>query len=80
MLSNFISGSGGDQTKLALAGARRETTGMTREELEERVDEILLKRTRGEKLTRQEEKILAYGYYAARNRSAAVRVRFRRET
>ena len=52
---------------------------MTREELEERVDEILLKRTRGEKLTRQEEKILAYGYYAARNRSTTVRVRFRRE-
>ncbi len=53
---------------------------MTRKELEERVDEILLKRTRGEKLTKQEEKILAYCYYAARNRSAAVRVRVRRET
>ncbi len=77
---NFISGSGEDQTSLALLGAGRETTGMTREELEERVDEILLKRTRGEKLTRQEEKILAYGYYAARNRSAAVRMRVRRET
>ncbi len=63
-----------------MLGAGRETTGMTREELEERVDEILLKRTRGEKLTRQEEKILAYGYYAARNRSAAVRMRVLRET
>lgn len=51
---------------------------MTREELEQRVDEILLKRTRGEKLTRQEEKILAYGYYAARNRSGPVRIRLRR--
>jgi hypothetical protein len=58
-------------------GARRETTRMTREELEQRVDEILLKRTRGEKLTRQEEKILAYGYYAARNRPGAVRLRLR---
>ncbi|CAA9452889.1 MAG: hypothetical protein AVDCRST_MAG37-2570 [uncultured Rubrobacteraceae bacterium] len=52
---------------------------MTREELEERVDEILLKRTRGEKLTRKEEKILAYTYYAARNRSDTIRIRVRRD-
>jgi hypothetical protein len=30
---------------------------MDKRELEERVDEILLKRTRGEKLTKQEQKI-----------------------
>ena len=59
-------------------GARRETTGMTREELEQRTDEILLKRARGEKLTKQEEKILAYGYYAARNRSDTVSMWVRR--
>ncbi len=40
---------------------------MTSKELEERVDEILLKRTRGEKLTKQEQEILAYTYYAARS-------------
>ena len=52
---------------------------MNRKELEERVDEILLKRTRGEKLTKQEEKILAYGYYAADRRSVRIRVRKRQE-
>jgi hypothetical protein len=52
---------------------------MNRKELEERVDEILLKQTRGEKLTKQEEKILAYGYYAARSRSTTIRVRPRRK-
>ena len=52
---------------------------MNHEELEKRVDDILLKRTRGEKLTKQEEKILAYGYYAAGRRSTVVRVRPPRE-
>ena len=47
---------------------------MDEKELEERVDEILLKRTRGEKLTKQEEKILAYGYYAADRRSVCLAV------
>ena len=49
---------------------------MDEKELEERVDQILLKRTRGEKL---EEKILAYGYYAADRRSVRIRVRKRQE-
>jgi hypothetical protein len=53
---------------------------MNRKELEERVDEILLKRTRGEQLTRQEEKILAYTYHAASQRRTIVRMRPRRET
>ena len=52
---------------------------MDEKELEERVDEILLKRTRGEKLTKQEQKILAYGYYAADRRSVRIRVRKRQE-
>ncbi len=34
-------------------------SGMEPKELEERVDEILLKKTRGEKLTEQEQVILA---------------------
>ncbi len=38
---------------------------MNRKELEVEVDRILLKKARGEKLTRREERILAYGYYAA---------------
>jgi hypothetical protein len=53
---------------------------MNRKELEERVDEILLKRTRGEKLTRQEEKILAYTYYAASQRRTSIRLRPRKRT
>ncbi len=52
---------------------------MDEKELEERVDEILLKRTRGEKLTKREEKILAYGYYAAERRSVRIRVRRHQE-
>ena len=52
---------------------------MDKRELEERVDEILLKRTRGEKLTKQEQKILAYGYYAADRRLVRIQVRKRRE-
>ena len=52
---------------------------MDKKELEERVDEILLKRTRGEKLTKQEQAILAYGYYAADRRSVRIRVRKRQE-
>jgi hypothetical protein len=62
-----------------LAGPKRKTTAMNKRELEERVDEILLKRTRGEKLTKQEQKILAYGYYAADRRSVRIQVRKRRE-
>jgi hypothetical protein len=58
-----------------LAGPKRKTTDMDKRELEERVDEILLKRTRGEKLTKQEQKILAYGYYAADRRSIRIQVR-----
>jgi hypothetical protein len=53
---------------------------MNRKELEERVDEILLKRTRGEKLTRQEETILAYTYYAASQRRTSIRLRPRKRT
>ena len=52
---------------------------MDKKELEERVDEILLKRTRGEKLTKQEQTILAYSYYAADRRSVRIRVRKRQE-
>ena len=48
---------------------------MNRKELEERVDEILLKRTRGEQLTRQEEKILAYTYHAAGQRKKSIWLR-----
>lgn len=58
-----------------MAGPKRKTTDMDKRELEERVDEILLKRTRGEKLTKQEQKILAYGYYAADRRSVRIQVR-----
>ena len=43
---------------------------MDKRELEERV---------GEKLTKQEQKILAYGYYAADRRSVRIQVRKRRE-
>ena len=53
---------------------------MNRKELEERVDEILLKRTRGEKLTRQDETILAYTYHAARQPSTSIWLRPRRKT
>ena len=47
---------------------------MNNKEIEERVDEILLKQTRGEKLTDQEETILAFTYYAARSQRTVVRV------
>jgi hypothetical protein len=50
-----------------------------RGEFEKRVDEMLMKRARGEKLTKQEVKILAYGYYAADRRSVAVRVKPRKK-
>ena len=39
---------------------------MNEKEIAERVEEILAKRDRGERLTLQEETILAYAYYAAR--------------
>lgn len=38
---------------------------MTEEEIRQRVKEILLKQDLGEDLTSQEERILAYTYYAA---------------
>lgn len=47
---------------------------MNNKEIEERVDEILLKQTRGEKLTDQEETILAFTYYAARSQRTVMRV------
>ena len=47
---------------------------MNNKEIEERVDGILLKQTRGEKLTDQEETILAFTYYAARSQRAVVKV------
>lgn len=72
-------GRSGNQKILAPAGTRRETIVMNKRELEERVDEILLKQARGEKLTKREETILAYTYYAARHRTAPMRIRVRRE-
>ncbi len=39
---------------------------MNEKEIADRVEEILRKRDRGEGLTLQEETILAYAYYAAR--------------
>ena len=39
---------------------------MNETEIARRVEEILSKRDRGEKLTAQEETVLAYAYYAAR--------------
>lgn len=47
---------------------------MNNKEIEERVDEILLKQTRGEKLTDGEETVLAFAYYAARSQRTVVRV------
>ena len=47
---------------------------MNNKQIEERVDEILLKQTRGEKLTDQEETILAFTYYAARSQRTVIRV------
>ena len=47
---------------------------MNNKEIEERVDEILLKQTCGEKLTDQEETILAFTYYAARSQRTVVKV------
>ena len=38
---------------------------MTEEEIRQRVKEILLKQDLGDRLTSQEETILAYAYYAA---------------
>ena len=48
---------------------------MDRKTLEERVDEILLKRTRGEKLTDKEHSILAYTYYTSDRHSKVFRIR-----
>ena len=47
---------------------------MNNKEIEERVDGILLKQTRGEKLTDQEETILAFTYYAARSQRTVIKV------
>jgi hypothetical protein len=38
---------------------------MNRKELEVEVERLLLKKARGNKLTKREELILAYGHYAA---------------
>lgn len=43
----------------------RKRMGIPAQDIEEAVDEILLKRARGEKLDRRELLILAYGYHAA---------------
>lgn len=48
---------------------------MNEREIAERVEEILRKQGRGEKLTPKEETILAYGYYAAGEQSVKVWVR-----
>ena len=47
---------------------------MDNKEIEKRVDEMLLKQARGEKLTDQEETILAFTYYAARSQRTVVRI------
>ena len=50
---------------------------MNQREIEELVDQILLKKARAEKLTKREEKILAYAYYAARPQRIITRTEFR---
>ncbi len=44
---------------------------MNEKEIKARVEEILRKRDRGERLTSNEETILAYAYYAAREQRMA---------
>jgi len=44
---------------------------MNEKEISQRVEEILRKKDRGERLTSQEETILAYAYYAAREQRMA---------
>jgi hypothetical protein len=44
----------------------KEKKGISPKQVADAVDEALLKRTRGEKLDKREELILAYGYYAPR--------------
>jgi hypothetical protein len=53
---------------------------MTEEEIRERVEEILLKRDLGDDLTPQEERILAYAYYAAGEQALRIWVRPDTET
>ena len=55
------------------------TTGVTREEIEQAVAQILQKREGGEKLTAREETILAYGYYAAQEQRMVFKVPDRSE-
>jgi hypothetical protein len=47
---------------------------MTEEEIRQRVKEILLKREAGDNLTPQEERILAYAYFAAGEQAVRMRV------
>lgn len=44
---------------------------MNEKEIEARVEEILRKKERGERITPNEETILAYAYYAAREQRMA---------
>jgi hypothetical protein len=44
---------------------------MNQREISERVEEILRKKERGERLTSNEETILAFAYYAAREQRMA---------
>jgi hypothetical protein len=53
---------------------------MTEDEIRERVKEILLKRDLGDDLTHQEERILAYAYYAAGEQALRIWVRPDTET
>jgi DNA-directed RNA polymerase specialized sigma subunit len=48
---------------------------MNQGEIEEVVDQILLKKAGGEKLTNREQKILAYAYYAERRQRMTVRAK-----
>ncbi len=57
--------------RLARGGAGGDTRAMNEKEISQRVEEILRKKDRGERLTSQEETILAYTYYAAREQRMA---------
>ena len=59
----------------APAGPGRDTSAMTEEEIRERVKEILLKQSLGERLSSQEETILAYAHYAAGEQAIRIWVR-----
>ena len=61
--------------RVARVGSGGDTFAMTEEEIRERVQEILLKQSLGEDLTRQEETILAYAHYAAGEQAVRIWVR-----